>query len=49
MAAGRKNKTMKILALDLGGSFLKYAAYEEGTLVGAGSVPTRADRGPEAV
>ena len=49
MAAGRKNKTMKILALDLGGSFLKYAAYEEGTLAGAGSVPTRADRGPEAV
>ena len=40
---------MKILALDVGGSFIKYAQFEDGTLSRIGSIPTQADQGPDAL
>ena len=40
---------MKILALDIGGSFIKYAQFEDGVLAEPGAIPTQADQGPEAL
>ena len=40
---------MKILTLDIGGSFIKYALFENGMLTQPGSVPTQASLGPEAL
>lgn len=40
---------MKILTLDIGGSFIKYALFENGVLTQPGSVPTQASLGPEAL
>ena len=37
---------MKILALDIGGSFIKYAQFEDGVLAEPGAIPTQADQGP---
>lgn len=36
---------MKILALDIGGSFIKYAQFEDGVLAEPGAIPTQADQG----
>ena len=40
---------MKILALDIGGTFIKYAQFEDNHLSNSGSIPTHADQGPKAL
>ncbi len=40
---------MKILALDIGGTFIKYAIWEDGMLADTRQLPTRAGLGPEAL
>ena len=44
-----RRNSMKILALDIGGSFIKYAQFEDGVLAEPGAIPTQADQGPEAL
>ena len=40
---------MTRLGLDLGGTFIKWAAVDGNAVTGSGQLPTHADRGPEAV
>lgn len=40
-----RRNSMKILALDIGGSFIKYAQFEDGVLAEPGAIPTQADQG----